>query len=140
MESGKDAPPAEIDELLAGHTVEVRHQVVTLRALIRQVAPSAVERVYRGGHAIGYTDPGVGHFCTIFPQRATVELAFEFGVLLPDPTRLLAGRGRQVRTVDLPPGRPLPAPALQLLIKAALSLPPSRAARLQLVQEYNQGT
>jgi hypothetical protein len=140
MAIGKDAPREQLDQLLASHTVAVRHQVERLRRLIRQIASTAAERVYPGWHAIGYTDPTVGYFCAIFPQAERVRLAFEFGVLLADPAGLLSGGGRQVRYVDLSPGEPPPEEALQSLIKAALSLPPSRAARLQLIQESNWGT
>jgi len=46
---------------------------------------------------LGYHHPDGGYLCGLFPQRDSVKLGFEFGVLLPDPDGLLEGRGRQVR-------------------------------------------
>lgn len=124
---------AEIDQLLAGHTAEIRATVVALRALLHEAAPAATASVKRGWHSIAYHHPLAGYFCGIFPRAHEVQLLFEFGVLLPDPAGLLRGDGAQVRYVPLRiPGEIEPKPLLELLY-AALALPRSRTARLGLM-------
>ena len=49
----------------------------------------------------------VGYFCGVFAHSNAVQVAFEFGVLLPDPHGVLSGSGAQVRYVVLVPGEPV---------------------------------
>ena len=124
---------AQIHQILASHRAEIMSLVEAVRKLVRDSVPVAEEAAYLGWHGIGYTHPAAGYFCAIFPRRNTVRLAFEFGVLLPDPASLLQGTGKQVRYVDLRPGNAIPVPAIQALIRAALDLPPGRDAKLALL-------
>jgi hypothetical protein len=126
-----------LEEILAGHSPAVVELVDALRVLIRTTVPTASEAAYRGWHAIGYTHPTSGYFGAIFPQQASVNLGFEFGVLLPDPAGLLTETGKQVRYVELRPGSAIPDEAIGRLIHAALDLPPTRAAKLHLIEAMN---
>jgi hypothetical protein len=131
------ASASEIETLLAGHSSEIRSLVASLRQLISDTAPAASEAVYHGWRGIGYTDPNVGYFCAIFPQQQVVRLGFEFGRLLPDPAGLLTGNGRQLRYLPLVPDQPLPETTIRELIQAALALPTSRTARLELLRNQD---
>ncbi|WP_036218087.1 DUF1801 domain-containing protein [Calidithermus chliarophilus] len=122
----------EIGELLMNHTPEVRSLVERLRRLVRGSVPEAREKVYPVWRGIGYTHPRAGYFCAIFPQADHVRLGFEFGVLLPDPQRLLEGTGSQVRYLSLRQGE-FPEQAVRRLVRAALDLPARRADKLALV-------
>jgi len=126
-------PFTAIEQLLAAHAPAVQGMAEALRRQILATAPAARERVYRGWHAIGYTDPVCGYFCAIFPRTTGVRLGFEFGALLDDPDGLLSGDGSQVRYVELAPGAPIPYTAIDALIRAALDLPPRRADKLAML-------
>jgi hypothetical protein len=135
-ESMKKEPAHKItpEEILADHTPEVRALVERLREIVRATVPSAVEAAYPGWHAIGYRHPGVGYFCGIFPERERVRIAFEFGILLPDPQGALGGTGTQVRYLDIPFGGKIPVEAFQQLLLAAIQLPEEREVRLSMVR------
>ena len=93
-------PILTADALLARYPDEVRAAVGVLRDVVREVLPEAEERVYPGWRAIGFRHPAVGYFCGIFPQEKGVNLAFEQGAQLYDPTGLLVvppNGGRTVR-------------------------------------------
>jgi hypothetical protein len=132
----KKKPAKEItpEDILADHTPEVRALVERLREIIRGTVPTAVEASYPGWHAIGYRHPGVGYFCGIFPEMERVRLGFEFGVLLPDPHRVLEGTGKQVRYMNIAGGGEVPIEAVQQLLLTAVDLPEERDVRLSMVQ------
>lgn len=108
------------DDILRDHSPEVRALAERLRALILDAVPVAEERIYLGWHGIGYLHPLSGYFCGIFPGRDVVKLGFEHGDELPDPRGLLAGRGSQVRYVELRPGARVPESAVRALLRRAI--------------------
>jgi hypothetical protein len=123
-----------VDDILNGHSPQIRLIVQDLRRLVRQTAPSAIESAHAVWHSIHYNDPHNGYFLGIFPQEETVTLAFEFGILLPDPQKVLVGTGKQVRFVRIHENGAIPAVALQDLIEAALALPGSRKEKLAMIR------
>jgi hypothetical protein len=122
------------EHILTGHTPEVREICEALRSLVRSAVPEASETAYPSWHGIGYTHPQTGYFCAIFPHQDLVKLGFEYGILLPDPDRLLVGDGKQVRYVVIRQRADMRAEAIQKLIEAALSLPAERDAKLCLIR------
>jgi hypothetical protein len=122
------------EEILAGHSPAVHELAEGLRQVIKEAVPEASEAAYPVWHAIGYRHPSAGYFCGIFPQADSVDLAFEYGVLLPDPGGLLKGKGKQVRYVHLNAGDPVPGQPIRDLIEAALSLPDGRKAKQELLR------
>ena len=122
------------EDILATHTPEVQALAERLRKLVRDTVPSAAEAAYAHWHGIGYRHPETGYFCAIFPQQDGVNLGFEFGVLLPDPEGLLEGGGKQVRYLKLKDGKDIRAGAIKKLLRAAISLPESREAKLWLIK------
>jgi hypothetical protein len=74
-----------VEDILADHAPPVRWLVERLREIIRQTVPEATESAHPVWHSISYCHPRSGYFCGIFPFQERVDLAFEFGVLLPDP-------------------------------------------------------
>lgn len=95
-------PSLTIADLLADYPPAVQALTAELRHLIHSTVPVATEAVYPGWQAIGYTHPTCGYFCALFPQASGVNLALEFGVLLPDPEELLQGDGKQCATSSSP--------------------------------------
>jgi len=122
------------EHILTGHTLEVRELCEALRSLVRAAAPEASETAYPSWHGIGYRHSKSGYFCAIFPQTDYVKLGFEFGVLLPDPDRLLEGDGKQVRYIYIRRKEDIRTEAIRGLIVAALSLPAEREAKLWLIK------
>jgi hypothetical protein len=86
------------EEILEGHTPEVKAVANRLRDMVKKTVEGAQESGYPGWHAIGYRHPAVGYFCGIFPSKDRVKLFFEYGSTLPDPKKILLGgpkmRGR----------------------------------------------
>lgn len=71
---------------------------------------------------VRYSHQRCGYFCGLYPQVSSVQLLFEFGVLLPDPDDL-SRRRSLCPFCDGPQYHPLHAPALCQLIAAASALP-----------------
>ncbi len=122
------------EDILAEHTPEVRALAESLRKLVLETIPNAVELAYPVWHGIGYRHPESGYFCGIFPQKDSVKLGFEFGVLLPDPDGLLEGTGRQVRYVTIKDNKDIRVRAVKKLLLAAIALPDSREVKMGLVR------
>ena len=124
------APEAERAALLAEHTAGVVAAAEWLRELVLGALPDAAERVYRGWHGFGYHHPEAGYVCAVFPRAEEALLAFERGVLLPDPHGLLVGDGRTVRWVPVrTPGDPPAERLVELLDAAVLAGSPGAASR-----------
>jgi len=131
VKAGESLTP---EEILTGHTPEVRELCEALRSLVRAEVPEAIEVAYPSWHGIGYHHPRCGYFCAIFPMKDTIKLGFEFGVLLPDPEGMLTGDGKQVRYVNIHRQADIRAEAIRQLIQAALSLPPEREVKLWMIK------
>ena len=126
------------EDILAGHQPEVQKLAEKMRKVIRLTIPEAIEKAYPHWHGIGYSHPTLGYFCAIFPHDEIIKLGFEFGVLLPDPLRLLEGSGKQVRYVSIRTSRQIGNPAIKELLQAAVSLPENREARLSMVRGLSE--
>jgi hypothetical protein len=101
------------EEVLEGHTPEVRAIANQLRTIIKKTVEGASEAGYPGWHAIGYRHPAVGYFCGIFPAKDKVKLYFEHGSQLPDPDGLLLGKPQmQVRYLEFASEKEINAGAL----------------------------
>ena len=134
----KPALSIQPEDILAGHQPAVQKLAQELRVRIRKMVPEAVEKAYPHWHGIGYSHPGVGYFCAIFPHDEFVKLGFEFGVLLDDPRGLLEGAGKQVRYMTISNHRQIHSRALKNLLLAAVSLPEKREVRLSMIQGIQQ--
>ena len=126
--------PFTVEMLLRDYPPPIREIANRLREVIGTAAPDANEKANRGWRSINYRDPQLGYFCGIFPFTAHVDLMFEFGVLLPDPDRLLNGDKKQVRYVRVNRADDIPEQPLAGLIAAALALPPDHTMRRALVK------
>ncbi len=113
------------EEILSGHSAEIRTLAEQARAIVRERVPHASEAGYPGWRLIGYRAPH--YFCFVAPQPDHVRVGFEYGVALPDPKGVLEPMGKQVRFVRLEPGKRIPKAALRALIEAAAQYtPPAR--------------
>ena len=110
------------EDILLDHSPEVRRVVAAFRALITDTLDGLTEKAYPGWHAIGYRHPQAGYICGIFPYETSVQLIFEKGVLLSDPSGVLAGDTKQVRYLEATDPDQIPEEALRLLLLEAASL------------------
>ena len=134
MSKRKSSANAQVEDILESHSPPVRALVERLRQIIRETVPDATEAAHPVWHSLGYRHPEGGYFCGIFPQNDGVDLAFEFGVLLPDPDGLLQGTGKQVRYLRLKSDKDIRVRALKKLLLAAISLPARRDVKLGLIR------
>lgn len=77
-----------------------------LRDLVRSTFPTVLEKVYTGWKVLGYRllhGKKSVYFCCIAPQKKEkdVLLAFEYGVAMRDPKKMMEGKGTQVRFVRI---------------------------------------
>jgi hypothetical protein len=88
------------EEILARFDPEVSDLAMGARSLIEAVYPEVVEVPWPRQNVVGY---GVGpkkmseHFCYVAFHKDHINLGFNQGVELPDPTALLEGPGKSLR-------------------------------------------
>ena len=90
--------------ILESSSEVVQVTATAARELIFSVYPRTVEVVWRRQGIAGYgTGPKkqTEHFCWIQPNKAHVNLGFNHGAELPDPSDLLEGTGKLFRHVML---------------------------------------
>ena len=131
IKSKRVVPP---ESILVDHIMEIRAIAEALRKLVRATLPEAVESGHPTWHSIGYRHPKAGYVCGIFPHKDSVDLVFEFGILLPDPYQVLQGEGKQTRYIPITKIDEINELAIKQLINEALSLPVSRAIKLDLIR------
>lgn len=134
MAKKKSTPDITAEDILRDHKPEVRANAERLRSLVRETVPEAVESAHALWHSIHFNHPRVGYFCGLFPQEDSVNLLFEYGVLLPDPTGILVGDAKQVRYVPIAEESDIQEDAMRKLLLAAVALPGSKAEKLAMIQ------
>lgn len=109
-----------IDQLLEGHSPEVRDLALRTCDLVRRVLPGAVETVHPGWKVILFgTGPRMDdRVFGVAPLKARVNIQLS-GADLPDPTGLLEGTGKAIRHVKVDAPARLDDPALHALLRAA---------------------
>jgi hypothetical protein len=127
-------PDAAIEKLLSAYSPEIQTLALRVREIILTQAPTAAEKANPGWRSINFSHPEVGYFCGLFLSEEGVDLAFEFGVLLPDPDGLLTSEAAQVRYLRVRTMADAPAQQVGELIEAAINLPADRATRIQMVK------
>jgi hypothetical protein len=112
------------EQLLSAYDPEIRDLAEELCQLILRLAADAQEQVYPGWKNIQF-GCGMGRknkYCAVEPGKGYINLYFLQGVDLPDPQHLLEGTGKKMRHVKLRPGNPIPTPAIEALLHAAVEM------------------
>ena len=115
----------ELDAFLSQYSREAREISLSLRTLILDVFPSAIEQIdpKSGIIAYGFTRNSYkGLVCAIQPHMKHVNLMFSKGTQLPDPSKLLVGTGKQARHVKFRSEAEIQNPALRKLLEEAMKL------------------
>jgi hypothetical protein len=94
------------------------------RKAVLEAAPDANELIYDAYNALttaySFSDRLGDAFCHVAAYRGYVNLGFNHGAGLPDPERLLAGKGSRIRHVRVSAAAQLAQPALRRLLRAAV--------------------
>jgi hypothetical protein len=121
-------PSAQLQELMAKYTPEVRAVAKAALARLRKRMPGAIELVYDNYNAlaIGFspTERASAVVVSIALYPRWVNLFFLHGAKLPDPQKLLRGSGVRVRSIVLTEAALLDTPAVRALITHALAAAP----------------
>ena len=117
-------PDAQLATLIARYTPEIRALAKTALKKMRARLPGAVELVYDNYNAlvIGFapTERTSDAIFSIALYPRWVTLFFLNGKGLPDPEKLLKGKGTRVRSIVLEDPATLDKLAVRALMKAAL--------------------
>lgn len=98
------AQEKEFKQIIGKFNPVVQEIATALRALIFDVLAETVEVPWEVQKIIGYgTGPKkmTEHFCWIQPNKAHVNLGFNYGAELPDPDSLLEGTGKLFRHIKM---------------------------------------
>lgn len=114
----------EVQELLAQHPSEVADIASALRQRVFALVGDTEEEVYFDWNQVGFAC-GAGmkrQFCAIAVRDQRVDLIFNRGAELDDPTGLLEGAGKKERHVPIASPQALNNPAIDALIRSAADL------------------
>jgi hypothetical protein len=109
---------------LASYDPQISNLTLALRELVLEEAPEAIESIVKGyALAIGFSFTGKplkDGFCHIVTYGSHVNLGFNRGALLPDPKRILAGKGKSIRHITIRQQKELERPFLRRYLQAAI--------------------
>jgi len=124
-DSSKLAPEAELQSYI--HRLDPKDQQLmrSVRAAVRKRFPTVHELAYDyGSHVViaySSTDRAIDAILAIDGRADGVRLYFMHGPQLPDPKRLLLGKGSQARFVQVEAASQLAHPDVDALIAAAVA-------------------
>lgn len=110
------------EDILKSHTKKIQILSNILRKLIKQITPDVTEHPYPVWHAIGFRHKKAGYFCGVFPYKDHVKLIFEWGVMLPDPEKILQGDTKQVKFIIIKSKKDIKINAIKKLITESILL------------------
>ena len=117
-------PSAELKTFLAAYDADVGRLFLAARQAILDAAPDANELVYDAYNAVSavytFSDRLKEAFCHVAAYPRYVNLGFNRGAELPDPERLLAGRGASIRHIRIGVAGDLERDGVKKLLGAAV--------------------
>ena len=118
-------PEAILQSFLAQYGAATQKLVKALRTALRKHLPTAHELAYDYGTqvviAYGPTDRGIEAMVSIVAREDGVQLHFNNGPTLPDPKKLLRGKAKMTRYIEVDSARRLADPDVDALIRAAIA-------------------
>lgn len=114
----------QLDAFLASYSREAREIALCLRTLVLGVFPDSIERIdpRTGIIAYGRGKASKEWIFAIAPHMKHVNLLFNKGAHIPDPSRLMVGSGELARHVKIKSEAETQNSALRLLLEEALKL------------------
>jgi hypothetical protein len=118
-------PDTRLLGFLAVYDPHVRELALSLRRMVLEAAPDAIESIYDAYNAvaIGFSFTGrlKDSFCHIAAYARHVNLGFNRGASLADPQRVLEGTGKLIRHIRMVRESDLAAPFLPRYLQAAIT-------------------
>jgi hypothetical protein len=109
---------------LAAYAPHLADLTLALREIVLQEAPDAIESIVKGyAVAIGFSFTGKplkDGFCHIVTYSNYVNLGFNRGAILPDPNRVLAGKGKMIRHITIRDRKELERQFVRRYLQAAI--------------------
>jgi len=109
---------------LAAYDPHVSDLTLALREMVLEEAPMAIESIVKSyAVAIGFSFTGKplkDGFCHIVTYGSHVNLGFNRGALLPDPNRILIGKGKSIRHMTIRDHTELENPVVRRFLQAAI--------------------
>ena len=98
-------PDRRLLSYLAAYDPHIADLTLALREVVLEEAPDAIESIVKSyAVAIGFSFTGKplkDGFCHIVTYSSHVNLGFNRGAQLPDPNRVLAGKGKSIRHITI---------------------------------------
>jgi hypothetical protein len=117
-------PDRQLLNDLAAYDPHVVDLTLALRELVLGEAPEAIESVVKGyAVAIGFSftgKPMKDGFCHIVAYQSHVNLGLNRGALLPDPNRVLSGKGKSIRHITIRSRKDLDRSCVRRYLQAAI--------------------
>jgi hypothetical protein len=117
-------PERRLLDYLAAYDPHVADLTLALREVVLEEAPEAIESIVKGyAVAIGFSftgKPMKDGFCHIVTYSSYVNLGFNRGALLPDPSGVLAGTGKMIRHVTIRDQKELERQFVRRYLQAAI--------------------
>jgi hypothetical protein len=128
-------PDRQLLSYLASYDPHISNLVLTLREVVLEEAPDAIESIIKGyAVAIGFSFTGKplkDGFCHIVTYSSHVNLGFNRGAQLPDPSGVLQGTGKLIRHITIRKENELDRLFVRRYLQAAIEQiggPPARHA------------
>jgi hypothetical protein len=119
-------PDRRLLAYLASYDPHVADLTLALREVVLEEAPEAIESIVKGyAVAIGFSftgKPMKDGFCHIVTYSSYVNLGFNRGALLPDPSGVLAGTGKMIRHITIRNQKELERQFVRRYLQAAIEL------------------
>jgi len=110
--------------LLRHYAESIQKLAIAARKMILEEAPSANEfvyEVYTIADHFAFTERPSDAFVFTTAHANWVNLGFNFGSRLPDPSGLLRGEGKWIRHVRITKASDLESPGVRELVRAAIA-------------------
>ena len=124
-ENSEPTPEAQLLACIERLDTENQKLALSIRAAVRKRLPTANELAYdyKSFLVISYSpnERGIDAPLAIAARPTGVSLYFNQGPLLPDPTSILQGSGKQTRFIPVEAASQLARPDVAALIAAALA-------------------
>ena len=121
-----------VEDWLAQLPLNLQEITRELVEVARKNLPGAHEFVYHDAVGYSVSDSPFDRICYIAPQRkGYVNFGFFFGAGLPDPKKLLTGKGKRLRHIKVWSVNEAKNPALAKLIAATWKTAPESIANIR---------
>ncbi|MES2129566.1 MAG: hypothetical protein V4463_20020 [Pseudomonadota bacterium] len=122
--SGALTPAAQLDSYIDRLDPKNQKLIRAIRTALRKRFPTANELAYDYTTflVIGYSpsERGIESIVAVAARPTGVFLYFNQGPQLPDPTKILQGKGKQTRFIQLETASRLLAPEVEALVRATI--------------------